>query len=62
MKVKCIINDNSWYYITIGKIYEVFEIEDDNYKIIDDRGYECWYYEKHFKPLIRNEKINKLLE
>jgi uncharacterized protein with GYD domain len=33
MRVICIDNDNDWYYLTIGKIYDViniFEDEDNN--------------------------------
>jgi hypothetical protein len=65
MKVKC-INNNGFSNLTIGKIYEVFEIDDDGYYyIIDDNKNEVWWYPKgYFKSLyeIRNEKIDKLLE
>jgi hypothetical protein len=64
MKVKCIDN-NGWSELTIGKIYNIIDIDNDNdYWLINDNGYECWYSEYLFKLLseIRNEKIDKLLE
>ena len=63
MKVKCIDKDG-WKNLTIGKTYEVIrEDEDCVCLIIDDRGYECWFFKTCFKPLseLRNETINKLL-
>ena len=63
MKVKCI--DNRAGFITIGKIYDVIDDDDEcQYLIIDDNGDEDWWYsKKYFKPLseIRNEKIERLL-
>jgi hypothetical protein len=62
MKIKCINNkDEYWeYYLTLDKTYEVIEINDDNYYIIN---YKNYYLKEWFKPLseIRNEKIDKLL-
>lgn len=63
MKVKYInISDE---YLTFGKVYEVFEIDDDGYYyIIDDNKNEVWWYPKEcFKLLseLRNDKIDKLL-
>ena len=65
MKVKCINNDD-WKYLIIDKIYDVIEEddEDDEYQMINDKGY-IWGCSKYrFKLLseIRNEKIDKLLE
>jgi hypothetical protein len=64
MKVKCIDNKGWKTWLTIDKIYEVIDIDDDNYYIKDDNGYEFWYPKEWFKLLseIRNEKIDKLLE
>jgi hypothetical protein len=63
MKMKC-INKYSWLNLTIGKIYDIINYNNDGgYIIINDNGYEFWYPKSWFKPLfeIRNEKINKLL-
>ena len=62
-KVKC-IDDKGWY-LTIGKIYEVIQLNgNDDYIIINDKGEKLWYEKEYFISLseIRNEKINKLLE
>jgi hypothetical protein len=62
MKIKCITNINT---LTIGKIYDIINYNNDGgYIIINDNGYEFWYPKEWFKPLseIRNEKIDKLLE
>jgi hypothetical protein len=64
VKVKCIDN-YGWSYLTIGKTYDVIEIDDEyGYKIIDDSDYKNWYEKELFKTIseIRNEIINKLLE
>lgn len=63
MKVKCIKN-GYWPNLTIGKTYEVITHDKWNYRIINNKGFQCWYHIEHFKPLseIRNETINKLLE
>jgi hypothetical protein len=63
MKVVCIDNKDC-DYITIGKTYEVININEYEYNIIDDCGDDYWDYDiEFFKTLsdIRNEKINKLL-
>jgi hypothetical protein len=62
MKVKC-INSKFWY-LTIGKMYDVINENDYFYEIVEDSGYSNWYHKEYFKPLseIRNEKIDKLLE
>lgn len=70
MKVKCINNRyeyNNWKFIslTIGKIYDVFEIiRDCEYLIINDHNMESSYPKECFTSLseIRNDTINKLLE
>ena len=61
MKVKCI---NNWLDITIGKTYEVLEMDGNWYNIINDISDVRGYPKKWFKLLseIRNETINKLLE
>ena len=61
MMVKCIINNGYW--ITFGEIYEVIEIDNDCYIIIDNINDKLWCPKEYFKPLseIRNEKIDKLL-
>ena len=65
MKIKCINNDLVRRWLTIGKTYDVLEIDKDGfYKILNDDGNEWWYIETHFKQVVaemRNEKINKLL-
>jgi hypothetical protein len=43
MKIKCIDNENC-DDLTIGKIYEVFEIYDGYYRIIDDDNNKDWYH------------------
>ena len=65
MKVKCIDNWKGGYLITIGKMYDVIEVDNYNdYKIANDIGHELWYEKELFKPAIsemRNDKIDKLL-
>jgi hypothetical protein len=64
MKIKCIDNKDGELYLTIDKTYNVIEDNKFNYKIINDNGYNNWYYKEYFKPLseYRNERIDKLLE
>jgi hypothetical protein len=64
MKVKCIKNNNWIFHLTVSEIYNIVDINDSYYKIIDDIGNERWYPKKWFKTLseIRNEKIYKLLK
>ena len=64
MKVKCIENHNYLFNITIGKTYEVINIYDNGYDIVNDEGGYWCYSKEYFRTLseIRNEKINKLLE
>lgn len=66
MKVKCIDDDGWKDRLTIGKTYEVIEVQSDgDYVIIDDIGDENWFHDKrNFKTIseYRNETINKLLE
>jgi hypothetical protein len=64
MKVKCIDSNGGW--LTIGKIYEVLEIDEKAsgfYWMMNNYGKRDWYFKDRFKPLseIRIEKINKLL-
>jgi hypothetical protein len=67
MKVKCIDNNN-WHYLTLGKIYDVIEIDDEgDYYIIDNENDKLWVSKEWFKLLSefikeRNNKIDKLLE
>ncbi len=67
MKVKCIQNDgitqcegsDQWVKepnglagsLTIGKIYEVLEIERNNYRIIDDEGEDYLYPTNMFEVI-----------
>ena len=64
MKVKCINNGKEWRDITISKTYEVIDINQFGYLIINDCGHKLRYEKECFKTLseIRNEKIDKLLE
>jgi hypothetical protein len=64
MKVVCIDNDNDWFYLTIGKVYEVIIVSDFGYILINDISIKCNYRKEYFKTLseIRNEKIDKLLD
>ena len=64
MKVVCIDNIPWVNKLTIGKTYEVININEyDQYFMIDDDGYRTWS-SKRFKTLseVRNDTINKLLE
>jgi hypothetical protein len=61
MKVKCITNINT---LTIGKIYDIINYNNDgDYIISNDNGYKFCYPKEWFKPLseYRNETIDKLL-
>lgn len=41
MKVRCIAIPVFWGdMLTLGKEYDVFDVEDDEYWIMDDKGYE----------------------
>jgi hypothetical protein len=63
MKIKCVENSHC-SGLTIGKIYEIYEIDNDNgYLIIDDTNYINYYWKDRFKPLseVRNDIIDKLL-
>ena len=65
MKVKCIKNNGLKNYLTIGKTYEVININYfGNYIIIDDNCYHTSCPKRVFKTLseIRNDKIDKLLK
>ena len=64
MKVICIDNIPWVNKLTIGKTYEVININEyDQYFMIDDDGYGTWG-SKRFKTLseVRNEKIDRLLK
>ena len=63
MKVKCINIYNLHLTLTIGKIYDVINKDDNWYWIINDSGDEHGYPKGWFRPLseIRNEIIDKLL-
>jgi hypothetical protein len=65
MKVRCVYNNGWKYYLTIGKIYYVIEINRDNgnYYIIDDENDILMCPKYYFKSLseYRIERINKLL-
>ena len=64
MKVKCIENNGLEKSLTIDKIYDVINVDNIGYLIINDRNIENWYIKERFKPAvaeIRNDTINKLL-
>lgn len=63
MKVKC-IDSHGYSFITIGKTYDVINIVDGWYYIINNNDYKDCYEKERFKTPaeIRNEKIDKLLE
>ena len=46
-KVKCI--DIKSPYLTVGKEYDVVEIDDSLYKVKNDIGRTHWYYDKRFQ-------------
>ena len=50
MRVKCIITDEG-YSLTLGKIYEVINKEDDYYEIINDLGGRYFYHLKRFENI-----------
>ena len=69
MKVICIndktVNTNKKINgITLGKIYDVIRIGQENrvINIIDDNGYSTWYNDTALKPLneFREEKLKEL--
>ncbi|MGL5707504.1 MAG: hypothetical protein ACRDDF_04480 [Aeromonas sp.] len=48
-KVEC-VDTGDFEYITIGKIYDVIEDDDEeHYRIITDDGSMIWFYKKRFK-------------
>ena len=56
MKVKCIENKSYENYLTIGKTYEVININDNSYRIIDDDEYDIGCYHKsYFIPLLEDQ-------
>lgn len=66
MKVVCISNKNNYCNLTIGKIYNVIEFDNDStyYRISNDENISCWYYHDKFISLkkSRNLKIKKIHE
>ena len=50
-KVKCIYIDND--YLTVGKEYNVVEVDDGFYKVRNDCGITWWYYNNRFETLDR---------
>ena len=65
--ITCITNsagENIGYkYLTPGKEYEVVEVQDGYYVVVDDDDYETRYPFRNFhtKQQIREIKLNKLL-
>lgn len=55
MKVRCITNECS--YLTFDKEYEVLNIKDGHYKVINDEGDTEWFKSKFFRLTV--EKENK---
>ena len=62
MKVRC-IDIGIMEEITLGKIYNVIDIDDSFYIIINDVGRRTLYYYNRFIPLKkeRSEKISLLI-
>ena len=66
-KITCITNSAgeniSYKYLTTGKEYEVVEVQDGYYVIVDDDDYENRYPFRNFhtKQQIREINLNKLL-
>lgn len=53
---------NTYSHLTLNKIYKVIGMDKDLLNIIDDSGYNRWYYAKNFSTLssVRQEKLEKL--
>lgn len=49
MKVKCIDNENGFYFLTVGKEYGVFKEESDAYKLQRDDNTFSFYHKSYFK-------------
>ena len=47
-KVKCIDNERP-YCLTVGKEYDVIEVDDGFYKVRNDSGRTWWYYDSRFE-------------
>ena len=50
-KVKCIYIDND--YLTVGKEYNVVEVDEGFYEVKNDSGEFWWYYNNRFETLNR---------
>ena len=65
LKVIC-ISKETWYRITIGKVYDAEEgsLRNDVYYINDDNDNEDLILKKYFIPLAeyREQQINSILE
>ena len=46
-KVKCV--DNDYAHLTVGKEYDVVEVDDGFYKVRDDKGKSQWYDDSRFE-------------
>ena len=53
-KVKCIYIDN--YYLTVGKEYEVVEVDDGFYEVKNDSGEFWWYHNNRFEIIETSPK------
>ena len=55
-KVKCIYIDND--YLTVGKEYNVVEVDEGFYEVKNDSGEFWWYYNNRFEILDRESNPN----
>lgn len=65
MKLVCVKNNMpDCCHLTIGKIYNVVEIDTDAeyYRVPNDNNDNCWYYQDKFVTLEKNrkQKLNKI--
>ena len=48
-KVKCIDTGFQYQYLTVGKEYDVVEVDEGFYKVKNNRGRTQWYYDSRFE-------------
>ena len=67
MRLRCIRTtygvDNVTFYndLTVGKYYDIIEVDDIGYKVLNDIGYKGWVMKNYFES-IENMRDNKLNE
>ena len=54
-KVKCV--DNESLYLTVGKEYDVVEVDEGFYKVKNDNGKLQWYYDSRFE-IVETSVVN----